>query len=101
MKKLKIIGIFIILLLIAGIFLYFRYYFTYEQKNVVKRKIETVTGQNLRISILAMDGKVVKQWHNVQKITTGPGTGTYTYFYTNDNKYVQIPDSVWYIAEEE
>jgi hypothetical protein len=88
-------------LLILGIFLYFRFFFTYEQKNVVKRNIESVTGQNLTVTIFTMDGRVVKRWTNVKKITSGKDTRQYTYFYTRDNKYVQIPNSVWYIAEEE
>ena len=100
-KKLKIAAVIVILLSGAGVFLYFKYFFTYEQKNVLKRNIESITGQNLKISILSYDGKVIKQWENVQKITSGKDERNYTYFYTKDNKYVQIPDSVLYIAEEE
>lgn len=100
-KKLKIAAVIVILLSGVGIYLYFKYFFTYEQKNVLKRNIESITGQNLKISILSYDGKVIKRWENVQKITSGKDERNYTYFYTKDNKYVQIPDSVWYIAEEE
>jgi hypothetical protein len=101
MKKIKIVGIIIILLAIAGIFLYFKYFFTYEQKNIVKRNIETITGQNLTVTVFGFDGKIIKRWTNVQKISSGKDRRSYTFFYTRDNKYVQIPDSVWYIAEEE
>jgi hypothetical protein len=101
MNKIKIAGILIILLFIAGLFLYFKYFFTYEQKNIAKRKLDTITGQNLTVSVIAFDGKVIKRWGNVQRITSGEIDKSYTYFYTKDNKYVQIPDSVWYIAEEE
>jgi hypothetical protein len=101
MRKLKIASVIIILLAAAGIYLYFKYFFTYEQKNIVKRNIETITGQNLTVTIFGFDGKIIKRWTGVQKITSGKDMRTYTFFYTKDNKYVQIPDSVWYIAEEE
>jgi hypothetical protein len=101
MNKLKTAGIIIILLFIAGLFFYFKYFFTYEQKNIAKRKIETLTGQNLTISVISFDGKIIKRWSNVQRISSGEIDKSYTYFYTKENKYVQIPDSVWYIAEEE
>ena len=96
------ISIFIFFLIVGlGIFLYFKYFFTYEQKNVLKRKIETITGQNLRVTIFDINGNIIKRWHNVKKITAAKEGRNYTYFYTKDNKYVQIPNSVWYIAEEE
>jgi hypothetical protein len=85
---------------IAG-FVYFRYYFTFEQKNKVKRQIETITGMNLTVTVFDREGRIVKRWHNVKKITSGGKDRSYVYFYTSDNKYVQIPNSVWYIAEEE
>jgi len=101
MKKKLYIALSIFLFIsIIGLFLYFRYYFTYEQKNVVKRQIETVTGQNLTITVFGFDGKIIKRWTGVKKISAAKGTRNYTFFYTRDNKYVQIPDSVWYIAEE-
>jgi hypothetical protein len=63
--------------------------------------VETVTGQNLTITLYDMNGKIIRKWSKVQKITSGEGTRSYVYFYTADDKYVQIPDSVWYVAEEE
>lgn len=101
--KVKIIGLVVVLLLIGGGYLYFKYYFTYTQKNIVQRKIETITGQDLTITIFSYDGRIIKRWTNVKKITSGVGERnlTYTYFYTSENKYVQIPNSVWYVAEEE
>lgn len=99
-KKTKFIIIFLILLS-AGLYLYFKFFFTYEQKNIIKRKIETITGQNLTVTVFGFDGKIIKRWTSIQKITTGKDLRNYTYFYTKDNKYVQIPDSVWYVAEEE
>ncbi len=101
--KFKIIGAAIIVLLIGATYLYFRYFFTYSQKNIFQRKLETITGQNLTITVFGFDGRIIKRWPNVKKITSGSGERnlTYTYFYTQDNKYVQIPNSVWYIAEEE
>ena len=99
--KSKISSVLIIILLLSGVYLYFKYFFTYEQKNVLKRQIETITGQNLTVTVFGFDGRVIKRWTNVQKITSGKGVRSYTYFYTKDNKYVQLPDSVWYIAEEE
>ena len=100
-KKWKLITIILILLSITGIYLYFKYFFTYEQKNVLKRRIETVTGQNLTITIFGFDGKIIKRWKNITKITSGVTNRNYTFFYTRDDKYVQIPNSVWYVAEEE
>jgi hypothetical protein len=100
-KKLKVIAVLAVIFLSFGVYLYFKYFFTYEQKNIFKRKIETITGQDLTITIFGFDGRVIKRWTNVQKITSGQGVRSYTFFYTKDNKYVQIPDSVWYVAEEE
>ncbi len=101
MKKLKILVLVLIIFLILGIYLYFKYYFTYEQKNITQRKIEEYTGQNLSITIFGYDGRIIKKWTGIKKITSGRDTRNYTYFYTKDGRYVQIPDSVWYIAEEE
>jgi hypothetical protein len=100
-SKVKII---LFVFLIAGIavtYVYFKYFFTYEQSNITKRKIETFTGQNLTITVFGFDGKIVKRWTGVKKITSGKEGRAYTFFYTNENKYVQIPNSVWYLAEEE
>jgi len=99
--KFKIIAVVIAIFLVLGTFLYFKYYFTYEQKNVLQRRIETITGQDLTVTIFGFDGRIIKRWVNVTKISAAKDKRNYTYFYTKDNKYVQIPDSVWYIAEEE
>ncbi len=100
-KKLKIILLILILLSIPAIYFYFKYFFTYEQKNIVQKQIETITGQNLTVTIFGFNGNIIKRWKGVKKITSGKGTRQYTFFYTSDGRYVQIPDSVWYIAEEE
>lgn len=106
-RKLIIALILVFLLSLVGGFVYFKYFFTFEQRNVVKRKISSVTGQNLTVTVFGFDGKIIKRWTGVQKITSGVnrsvgmGERNYTYFYTRDGRYVQIPDSVWYIAEEE
>jgi len=104
--KLKIISLILLVLAVISTFVYFRWFFTYEQRNIFQRRVETITGQNLTITVFGFDGRIIKRWKNVKKISAGisrDGTGerNYTYFYTRDNKYVQIPDSVWYIAEEE
>ncbi len=104
--RIKIISVFLIVAAFLAIFIYFRYFFTFEQRQVIKRKIGSVTGQNLTVTIFGFDGRVIKRWAGVQKITSGyardsSGERNYTYFYTREGKYVQIPDSVWYIAEEE
>ncbi len=99
--KSKIIIAVLLIFLIGGTYFYFKYFFTYEQKNILKRQIETITGQNLTVTIFGYDGKIIKRWKNVQKISAAKEERNYTFFYTKDNKYVQIPDSVWYIAEEE
>lgn len=100
-KKLIITGIVLLILVVLGVFIYFKYFFTYEQKNIVKRKFSTITGQNLKITIYALDGKIIKTWHNVPKISSGKEHRDYTFFYTKNGKYVQIPNSIWYTAEEE
>ena len=99
-SKVKIIIVFLIIILGIGGYFYFKYFFTYEQKNITKRKIETITGQNLTITVFGLDGKIVKRWSGVQKITSAKDNRNYTYFYTSDGRYVQLPDSIWYIAEE-
>lgn len=104
--KVRLLSVFLVILVIISGFIFFRYFFTFEQRQQFKRKVETVTGQNMVVTIFGFDGRIIKRWVGIQKITSGysrPGSGerTYTYFYTRDGKYVQIPDSVWYIAEEE
>jgi hypothetical protein len=104
--KSKIIGLVLLAILVLGSFIFFRYFFTFEQRQQIKRKIETVTGQNMTVTVFGYDGKIIKRWVGIQKITSGysrekGGERNYTYFYTREGKYVQIPDSVWYIAEEE
>ena len=100
--KSKIYTIIIVLLIagVAGTFIYFKFFFTYEQRNVFKRKIESITGMDLTVTVFDMNGKIVKRWVGVEKITSGNQDRDYIYFYTKDGKYVQIPNSVWYIAEE-
>lgn len=100
-SKFKIILTILILIGIAAGYVYFKYFFTYEQSNITKRQIETLTGQNLVITVFSFDGKIVKRWSGIKKITSGQDARDYTFFYTKDNKYVQLPNSVWYIAEEE
>ncbi len=104
--RIKIIGVGVVIILIISGILFFKYFFTFEQRQQVKRKIDTVTGQNLTVTVFGFDGKIIKRWVRIQKMTSGysrPGSGerAYTFFYTREGKYVQIPDSVWYIAEEE
>jgi hypothetical protein len=105
--KLAVTGIVVSAILILGLFIFFKYFFTYEQRQIVQRKIGSVTGQNLTVTVFGFDGKIIKRWVGVEKITSGytrggsSGERSYTFFYTRDGKYVQIPDSVWYIAEEE
>ncbi len=100
-KKLRIIGILLTVLLVIGLYFYFNYYFTEEQKNMTQRKFDTITGQNLRVTVFDANGRIVKSWAGVKKISTFQDQRNYTFFYTSKDKYVQIPDSVWYIAEEE
>lgn len=101
MKKSRIIGVLVVILLVAGLYFYFRYYFTEEQKNITQRKLDSITGQDLTITIFGFDGRIIKRWTNVKKITVFSDQRNYSFFYTKEGKYVQIPDSVWYIAEEE
>lgn len=98
--KTKLIGAAATVLIIMGVFVYFRYFFTYEQRNVVRRQIDSITGQNLTVTIFGWDGRIIKQWSGIKKVSSGKDLKYYTYFYTKEGKYVQIPASVWYIAEE-
>lgn len=100
-KKSRTIMIILVMLFLTAVYLYFRYYFTYEQRNITQRKLDTITGQNLVVTVFGFDGRIIKRWTGVQKITSFNDQRNYTFFYTKDGKYVQIPDSVWYIAEEE
>ncbi|HOP29637.1 MAG TPA: hypothetical protein P5120_00380 [Spirochaetota bacterium] len=100
-KKSRIIFVAVIFLLIVSGYFYFKYFFTYEQKNITQRKIESITGQNLTVTIFGFDGRIIKRWTGVKKITSFQDQRNYTFFYTKEGRYVQIPDSVWYIAEEE
>lgn len=100
-KKSRVITIVVIILLIFGGYFYFRYYFTSEQKNITQRKLDSITGQNLTVTVFGFDGRIIKRWTGIQKITSFQDMRNYTFFYTKDGRYVQIPDSVWYIAEEE
>ncbi len=102
----KIIGITIVVLLVLSAFIFFRYFFTFEQRQQFMRKVDTVTGQNMTITVFGYDRRIIKRWIGIQKITSGytrgvSGERNYTFFYTREGKYVQLPDSVWYIAEEE
>lgn len=100
-KKSRIIFSAVIIILIISGYFYFKYFFTYEQKNITQRKIESITGQNLTVTIFGFDGRIIKRWTGVKKITSFQDQRNYTFFYTKEGRYVQIPDSVWYIAEEE
>ncbi|MCX7679177.1 MAG: hypothetical protein N2316_08145 [Spirochaetes bacterium] len=99
--KLKIAMAVFVAIMLVFTFFYFRYFFTYEQKNIMRRKIDTITGMNLTVTVFGYDGRIIKRWTGVQRITSGKEGRDYTYFYTKDGRYVQIPNSVWYIAEEE
>jgi len=99
--KFKIFTALFVILSVVAIYIYFKYYFSYEQKNITQRKIESITGQNLTVTVFGFDGKIIKRWTGVKKITSWKDERSYTFFYTKEGKYVQIPDSVWYIAEEE
>ena len=101
-KKKYLITFGIAFFIVAAMFIYFRYFFTYEQRNRFQRSVESVTGQNLSVTVFDASGKTVRRWSGVQKITSSGEIGKgYVYFYTSDNKYVQLPNSVWYVAEEE
>jgi hypothetical protein len=100
-KKSRIIMLFITVFLVISAYFYFKYYFTEEQKNITQRKIDTITGQNLTVTVFGFDGRIIKRWTEVKKVTSFKDDRNYTFFYTKDNRYVQIPESVWYIAEEE
>ena len=100
-KKSRIIMVILVLLLLLAGYLYFRYYFSYEQRNITQRKIDAITGQNLVVTVFGFDGRIIKRWTGVKKITSFKDERDYSFFYTKDGKYVQIPASVWYIAEEE
>ena len=85
---------------IAALAIFIKYFLTYEQRNSFKREIENITGQNLTVTVFDVNGKIIKRWYGVKKITSAADGKSYIYFFTSDNKYVQIPNSVWYVAEE-
>ena len=100
-SKSRIVFITAVIIAVISGFIYFKYFFSSEQRNITKRKIESITGQNLTVTVFGYDGRIIKRWTNVEKITTFQDQRNYTFFYTKDGRYVQLPDSVWYIAEEE
>jgi hypothetical protein len=69
--KSKITIIIIFAFIALGAFIFFKYFFTFEQRNIIQRKIESITGQNLKVTIFDYNGKIIKRWTNVQKITSG------------------------------
>jgi len=89
-KKSRIIFVAVILILVISGYFYFKYFFTYEQKNITQRKIESITGQNLTITIFGFDGRIIKRWTGVKKITSFQDQRNYTFFYTKEGRYVQI-----------
>ncbi len=99
--KLKIFGVFLVIASIIVGYFYFKYFFSEEQKNITKRKIENLQGLNLKVTVFGMDGKILATYKNVGKITSSTDGRNYTYFRTSDDRYVQIPNSVWYIAEDQ
>lgn len=104
--KMKLIVAGLLLAAITGGGFYLRYFFSYDQRQRIKRSVDSVTGQNLTVTVFGFDGKIIKRWVGIPKITSGYSREgsvllRYSYFYTREGKYVQIPDSVWYIAEEE
>ncbi len=99
--KRKFLITLIALLALIGIAVYFRFFFTFEQRNIFRRRVSGITGMNLTVTVFDQNGHIVKRWTNVQRITSGSDRQYYTYFFTKEGKYVQIPSSVWYIAEEE
>ena len=61
-------------LIVGAMFIYFRFFFTYEQRNRFQRSIESVTGQNLTVTVFDGTGKTVRKWTGVQKITSSAET---------------------------
>jgi hypothetical protein len=101
LKKLlyTIIGIVVVA---GGLFIAYKLIFTEEKKNIIRRKLQTYTGFNLTVTVYSYDGKVLRVWKGVSKVTSGHKQGqNYVYFYTKDGRYVQIPHSAMYIAEQE
>ena len=108
LKKIKIFFIILALLSIPVGYLYFKYFYKSEQKNIVHeqentdlRKTESVSGKNMSVTIFTANGSIIKRWTGVKKITESRDDKHHTSFYTSDGKLVQIPESVWYIIEEE
>jgi Tfp pilus assembly major pilin PilA len=104
--KFKVIIFLLAIGIIISAIIFIKYFFTYEKRQEIKRSFDSFTGQNLTVTVFGYDGKIIKRWTGIQKITSGKtndgsGERNYVYFYTSKGKYVQIPDSVWYIAEEE
>ncbi len=75
-KKSRIIIAITVILLIFTAYFYFKYYFTEEQKNITQRKIESITGQNLVVTVFGFDGRVIKRWTGVKKLHRSRMNGT-------------------------
>ena len=103
MQKIKkyFIMLVVFVVLLGSAFLYFKYYFNYTARNKLQRQIDNIRGQNLTVTVFGVDGKIIKRWYGIKKITSVSESRGYVYFYSSDNKYVQLPNSIWYIAEEE
>ena len=99
----RLLYIVIAVIVISGtLFVAYKLIFTEERKNIFRRKIQTYTGFNLTVTVYSYDGKVIKVWKGVSKVTSGHKQGqNYVYFYTKDGRYIQIPHSVIYVAEQE
>ncbi len=98
--KLKIFGIFFVVILIVIGSVYWKYFGTAERKNITMRKVENLQGLKMTVHVFSYSGRILRTYENVSKITSGKGDRSYTYFRTSDNRYVQIPNSVCYIAED-
>jgi hypothetical protein len=91
--------ILIILIIIIFFSVYMLFIKSDGDKNTSK-KTDALHNKNITLTIFGNDGRIIKRWINVKGITADKN-GSHTSFHTRDGKYVLMPNSLWYIAEEE
>jgi len=81
---------------VFSLFLFFLVGCTEESRNKIFKQADNVLGKDLRISYVADNGNIVKNWTvRDGKVTTHKdeqgGTSGYYYFWSVESGYVQVP----------
>jgi hypothetical protein len=67
-KKSRIIFVVVIILLIISGYIYVKYFFTYEQKNITQRKIESLQGRISLLQYSVLMGALLKDGPELKKL---------------------------------